>query len=61
MGFNMTDYGMSTHIIPQGPGVMDPGIYFNQGYIWDSLILDFVPIEDFERTESPGSHQYIFL
>jgi len=50
-GLNMVDFGMDTHVISQGPSVEDPGIFMNQGYIWDSLDLDFVPIDGFERTD----------
>lgn len=51
LGVNMVDFGMDTQIISQGPSVLDPGIFLNQGYIWDTLDLDFVPVEDFERTD----------
>jgi hypothetical protein len=47
----MADYGMSTHGVPQSQSVDDYGIYFNQGYIWDSLLLNFIPVNSFERND----------
>lgn len=51
LGLNMVDFGMTTHTIPQSQSVEDIGIFFNQGYIWDSLDLDFVPISGFDPTD----------
>jgi hypothetical protein len=51
LAFNMADYGMSTHVVPQSQSVDDYGIYFNQGYIWDSLLLNFIPVNSFERND----------
>jgi len=51
LGINMVDYGMSTHTIPQGQGVMNFGEFFNQGYIWDGLELDFESVDSFDRND----------
>jgi len=56
----MVDFGMTAQVIPQGPGVLDWGIFFNQGYMWDSLNLEFEPVNNFNRLDLAQLTQQVF-